>query len=216
MSTTLQRLFDRGGSRSAIWLVVAAACVSLCSAANGRLRIANADAVQVKGAFLYKFAHFVNWPEGTFADSAESIVIGILGKDPFGSFLDRAVAGRRAQKRPLRVRRFAKTEDLETCHILFVSSSQEDELEEIITYLRDRSILTVGDFEGFARRGGAIEFEQRGSHIELLVNLDAVSHVRLALSSRLLRLVNLVADEEQSDVEGSGGRGVQPGRRTVR
>ena len=178
-----------------LWSVSSLVLLSFISPAAGKTPIADSDVIRLKGAFLYKFAHFVTWPDSTFADSAAPIVIGILGEDPFGSFLDRAVAQRRAQERPLRIRRFAKIQNIETCHILFVSSSQASRLDKIVEFLKDRSILTVADFADFARRGGAVEFALLEDHMELRVNIDVVARAQLALSSRRLKLVYIVKDE---------------------
>jgi hypothetical protein len=48
---------------------------------------------RVKAAFLYNFALFTEWPEGTFSDDDSAIVFVVLGEDPFGSILDKTVAG---------------------------------------------------------------------------------------------------------------------------
>lgn len=63
---------------------------------------------QVKAAFLYKFARFVEWPATSFADSTAPLVIGILGEDPFGPMLDQAITGKSVQGRPLQILRFTR------------------------------------------------------------------------------------------------------------
>src|SRR6185295_17077931 len=48
---------------------------------------------QVKAVFLFNFTQFVDWPAQSFADARAPFVIGVLGRDPFGSALDEAVRG---------------------------------------------------------------------------------------------------------------------------
>ena len=47
---------------------------------------------QVKAAYLYKFAPFVDWPANAFPSPASPLVLCVAGEDPFGPMLDRAVA----------------------------------------------------------------------------------------------------------------------------
>ena len=99
----------------------------------------------LKAAFLFNFAQFVEWPAEAFGEGRAPIVIGILGSDPFGRSLDDIVAGETIRSRPLVVRRYQSIEQADTCHILFISSSEAGQLEHVLKTLGRRSVLTVGD-----------------------------------------------------------------------
>jgi hypothetical protein len=146
----------------------------------------------LKAAFLFNFARFVEWPADAFATDATPITIGILGDDPFGRSLDEIVANEAVGSRKLIVRRYASVEDVEACHILFVSASQAGRLEQIVARLGKRSILTVGDTAGFASRAGMIGFEMARSRLKLRINLSAARAARLTISSQLLRQATIV------------------------
>lgn len=147
---------------------------------------------QVKAVFLYNFAQFVEWPPEAFADERAPLVIGVLGQDPFGPDLDAALRGETAANRPLVVRRFANVAEIDVCHILFISGSEWPHIDEVLSALRGRSILTVGDTEGFARRGGMIRFVTERNRIRLRISLDAATRAKLTISSKLLRLAEIV------------------------
>jgi hypothetical protein len=147
---------------------------------------------QVKAVFLFNFSQFVDWPAAAFADRRSPLVIGVLGRDPFGATLDEIVRGETVNGRPLAVRRYESIEQLDTCHILFIERSQVEQFDTIIAALKGRSILTVGDFAGFARRGGIIRFVTVGNKIRLRVNLVAAQQARLTISSKLLRPAQIV------------------------
>jgi hypothetical protein len=147
---------------------------------------------QVKAVFLYNFAQFVDWPAAAFADERAPLVIGVLGEDPFGPDLDAAVRGEIVNNRPLLVRRYRDISQVEACNILFISSSEASHLEKILGALRGRTILTVGDSEDFARRGGMIRFVTDRNRIRLRISLNAVSVGNLTISSKLLRLADIV------------------------
>ena len=115
----------------------------------------------IKAAFLYNFAKFVEWPDETPADTSVPIGVGVLGKDPFGSALD-SINGKTVRDRSLVIKRFETVQDLEFCHILFISSSEEEHLASILESLRDRSVLTVSEAEQFTQCGGNHQTDREG------------------------------------------------------
>ena len=147
---------------------------------------------QVKAAFLYNFANFVDWPDAVFADNDQAIVIGILGEDPFGPDLDAIIKGRKIGNRPLRVQREEYIEDLLDTQILFLSQSEEDYLSEILDELGERPILTVSDIKDAASQGVMIGFVSEGNRVVFEMNLDAAEQADLRISSRLLKLAKIV------------------------
>jgi hypothetical protein len=148
---------------------------------------------QVKAVFLFNFSQFVDWPAAAFADGTSPLVIGVLGDDPFGAMLDEIVRGETVNGRPLVVRRYQSVDQVDTCHILFIGRSQDQHLDQVVAALKDRNVLTVGDFEGFTRHGGMIRFVTVGNKIRLRVNLAAAQQANLTISSKLLRPAQIVA-----------------------
>ena len=149
---------------------------------------------QVKAAFLYNFAKFVIWPQETFPDSISPMTVCILGKDPFGSALE-ALKEKKVQERHLSIRRVAKIEEIERCNVLFVSESEKDNLAAIFVAARKRHVLTVGDMQGFAQAGGIINLFTRESRIRFEINTDAAERSSLKISSKLLRLGEIVREK---------------------
>lgn len=158
-------------------------------------QVATPGEYQLKAVFLFNFAQFVQWPPEVFSAPNAPLVIGILGEDPFGGFLDEAVRNEVIENHPLTVRRFRRVEEITTCHILFVSRSEHGQLERILNSLKGRSILTVGDAETFARRGVMIRFVTEANRIRLRINLAAAESEKLKLSSKLLRPAQIVTTE---------------------
>lgn len=142
---------------------------------------------RVKAAFLYNFTKLVNWPTNAFASSDTPLVIGVLGRDPFGKELDNILAGRKTGGRTIQAARFKSVEEVEDCHVLFISDSERRKLKSIQNVLKDKPILTVGDTKGFVEHG-MIELVKSDETINLRINLDAANQAGLQLSSRLTRL----------------------------
>jgi hypothetical protein len=147
---------------------------------------------QLKAVFLFNFAQFVEWPASAFPGPATPLVIGVLGEDPFGPYLDETVRGETVNDRPLVVRRYRSVEEITTCHILFISRREERRLKGILDSLRGRSVLTVSDADRFATRGGMIRFVTDHHRIRFRINLEAARAASLTLSSKLLRPAEIV------------------------
>jgi hypothetical protein len=147
---------------------------------------------QVKAVFLFNFAQFVDWPADAFPASDAPLVICVLGDDPFGPFLDQTVANERLRGRPFQVRRYQRVDPIPTCHILFISRSTADRPEAILAGLKHRPIVTVSDADGFAQRGGMIRFVTDRNRVRLQINLEAVDAAHLTISSKLLRVAEII------------------------
>ena len=151
---------------------------------------------QIKAVFLFNFTQFVEWPEQAFSEAQAPLVIGVLGEDPFGEILDETVRGEKLNNRPLVVRRYRRVEEITGCHVLFISRSETDRLESIFAALKGRSMLTVGDVESFARRGGMIRFVMENNRTRLKINVEAAKAVGLTISSKLLRPAEIVTQDK--------------------
>ncbi len=145
---------------------------------------------EIKAVFLFNFARFVDWPAKAF-DADAPFVIGVLGEDPFGSYLDETVRGEKVNGRPLTVQRYRRVGEIRACQVLFISRSEADRLEQILASLRGRGILTVGDADDFAARGGMIRLATEKNKVRMRINLDAVKAANLAISSKLLRVAEI-------------------------
>lgn len=145
---------------------------------------------QLKAVFLFNFAHFVEWPPAERPGDNAPFVIGVLGKDPFGSQLDEIVRGEIVGRHPLAIERYPDVARLRNCQILFIPSSELTHLDEILVALKGRSVLTVT--EGPAPRGVVIDLLKEDNRIRLRIDLDAARAGNLTISSKLLRPAEIV------------------------
>jgi hypothetical protein len=152
---------------------------------------------QVKAVFLFNFTQFVVWPMEVYQAADDPLIIGILGEDPFGRALDEAVRGEKIGTHALALRRYRRVEEIEGCHILYISRSEEARLESIFARLKGRTILTVGDSEGFARRGGMIRFVIENNKVRMRINVEEATAVGLTISSKLLRPAEIIGTRKE-------------------
>jgi hypothetical protein len=145
----------------------------------------------LKAAFIFHFAQFVQWPTEALPERTP-LTIGILGEDPFGKSLDEIVANEAVGGHKLLVRRFQDVNQVDSCHILFISLSESSRLDQVLSHLNRRSILTVGESKDFAQRSGMIGFVISEKRLRLAVNLAAANAAKLTISSKLLRQSQIV------------------------
>ena len=147
---------------------------------------------EIKAAFLYNFAKFVEWPAQVLQKSPDTFVIGILGEDPFGRDLDRELEGKTVQDRKIVLKRISTVEEASTCHILFISASSSSRAETILAGVRDLPILTVSDMNRFVQRGGIVEFSVEENRVRFSINTVAAAKADLKVSSQLLKLAKTI------------------------
>jgi hypothetical protein len=164
---------------------------------------------QIKAAFLYNFLMFVDWPKEKMSDDKEPIVLGIIGKDPFGNAFE-PLRDKQAKDRKVIVQRFKgfeelkkdaaelnqTTESIRKCHLLFICSSEEKVLQEIIGSIKNHSVLTVGDMQTFRESDGMIiNLLMEEGKIRFKINVTVAKEEKLRVSSQLLRLAKEVVGE---------------------
>ncbi|NIA02651.1 MAG: DUF4154 domain-containing protein [Planctomycetia bacterium] len=152
-----------------------------------------ADSIEyrVKAAYLYQFTKFVEWPDKEFPDSKTPIRICVLGRNPFGESLD-DFSSKTSQDRTLVVEYLASFQEIQRCHIVFISQSEKKYLSQILQLIEYSPVLTVSDMEGFAQRGGIIGLVIVRGKIRFEINSDASNHAGVKLSSKLLEVATLV------------------------
>jgi hypothetical protein len=176
---------------------ITAAAVLLAAAAGvSNPAFAAPTITEVEAVFLFNFSQFVDWPPQAFSDPGSPIVICVLGSDPFGATLDAVVRGEVVKGRALLVHRYQRVEQLTDCQILFISRSERSYVEPILAMLKGRNVLTVSDLEQFAEEGGVICFALVDNKIRLRVNPQAAQAAGLTLSSKLLRVAQIVPSPE--------------------
>jgi len=152
---------------------------------------------QLKAAFLFNFAKFIEWPEKSFGSPGSPFAVCVIGQDPFGATLDVTLLGKTMGSRAVKIMRFPPGTGLAEarhCQIAFISASERGHFHDVITSLTGVDALLVGDTDGFVASGGTIEFMLEDNHIRFAINPDAAGRADLKVSSKLLALAKIVHD----------------------
>lgn len=146
---------------------------------------ADVSAAEIKAAFVFNFAKFVEWPERAFPDPHSPIQLCVAG-DGLDGHLSR-LDGKEAQGRPLRVRALDQYEPTAGCHILVLANGPGERAQRLQS-LGHSAVLTIADSGDFPREGGMIGLFVIANRVQFSVNLGAAQGAGLKLSSRMLQL----------------------------
>ena len=152
---------------------------------------------QIKAAFLFNFTQFVEWPDHCFANPESRAVIGVLGKDPFGNFLEETIVGETIKKHPLVIQHYTNIDEITNCQILFINVSDKNQLRLINEKLKGKNILTVSDVNNFTKVGGMVRLYINDDKINIQINLEAAKAENLVISSKLLKLAEIVKTDKK-------------------
>lgn len=150
---------------------------------------------EVKAAFLYNFIKFIQFPPSTTPAAGTSIELCIYGDDPFGSALDKVIAGKSIDGHSLTTRRVSNASELKNCQVIFISAQDKSHVRELLESERGSGALLVGESAQFAEMGGHIQFTRDGSKVRFAINPDAAARSGLEISSKLLALASIVHDK---------------------
>jgi hypothetical protein len=153
---------------------------------------------EIKAAFMYNFAKFVQWPEAAFGQPQSPLIMCVIGRDDFGSALD-TIDHKLALQHELRVRRRVRLEDVKSCHILFVPQSEHAHLASILRAVSGASVLTVSDIDRFAEAGGVIGFYDLDNKLQFSINPEQARSSSLHIDSQLLKLAKIVRSDARED-----------------
>jgi hypothetical protein len=147
---------------------------------------------EVKAVFLFNFAQFVEWSPEVLPQADSPIVIGILGKDPFGAYLEETISDELVNGHPLTIKRFSSLKQIARCHILYINPNRSIRIDNVLKVVLGKGILTVSDAGNFAKQGGMIQFIEDDDNVKLRINLNAVKESNISISSKLLSLSEII------------------------
>ncbi len=180
-----------------VWAVVVAPAVFAGTGPQA------ADEYEVKAAFLYNFARFVEWPPEAMPDGNAALRLCVLGEHEFGGYLE-PLEGRLIRGRPVTVIEAtgtsARTKD---CHVIFVSRLVDD-VGKVLSDHAGLPVLTVTETEEPDSARGIInlakswsgppESSRRSFRIVFEVDPAAAEAARLRVGTRLLELALIRSD----------------------
>jgi hypothetical protein len=186
------------GLRPRLWAwllgccLVALALTQLARAQGSGEAVINRE-YPLKALFLYNFGTYVEWPPSAFASETQPFVIGILGSSPVESTLHEIATARQIHGRRIVVEHFASADAVKPCQMLFITRDISAEHRQMaVEKLRHQQVLIVGESQGFALHGAAVNFFIEANKIRFEINVEAAKRHHLKISAKLLALARVV------------------------
>jgi hypothetical protein len=168
---------------------LAALCTPLCAFAKPPGAVSEHE---VKAALLFRVAKFIDWPAEAFTSPSSPFVMCVVGAEaPLRAF--NSLEGKQVNAHPIAVRRVTGDMlDLRQCHAAFFPDDGAADVDYALGKLQGVPVLTVGENEQFARRGGSLALVTREQRVRFTINLQASKRAGLIVSSQLLQLATVV------------------------
>lgn len=146
---------------------------------------------QVKAAFVFNFAKFVEWPESALS-SANVLNLCVTSQDKMTNAL-KLLNQREAQGHVLRVIDITAPEKLEdyACHMLFITDSEQKRQHQWLAKVQNQAVLTIADNLAFIKQGGMISLYTEDSRVQFVVNQSVTQGTGLKISARMLQLARV-------------------------
>jgi hypothetical protein len=155
------------------------------------------DEIELKIALIGRIADFITWPtEAGLDDPHRPLEVVVLGETPLYPNIRKYYENVRIAGHRVYVRAAHDLTDVERPHLLFIAPSYEDRLAEVLAKVRSAPVLLVGDTEGFAQRGVAVNLYPSGEQIRFEVSRRALESHGLRASFRMLSLARLIDDQQ--------------------
>lgn len=155
------------------------------------------DEYQVKAAFLFNFAKFVDWPPAILGSPDMPFTICVRADHAFRETLVNTVAGKTVGGRAIEVVVFSEAGQIGNCRMLFVGSRVDKTTLSILCAagLTSRgvlpAVLTVGDGEGAAVDAMIIRFLMENGKVRFEIDPGAAERAGLHISAKLLSLAQV-------------------------
>jgi hypothetical protein len=147
---------------------------------------------ELKAAFLHNLSKFVTWTPKAFSSDDAPFFLCVLGTNPFGDSLETATVNQKVAEHPIQILKVKNETEAKDCHLVFVSSSEQSKMPNILNFLNNFYILTVGDTEDFIDHGGMIMFVTVEGKVKLVISPDRIIASQLKASAQLLKIAKIV------------------------
>ncbi len=174
---------------------------------------AEKELLAIKANIIRTFLPYLEWPETCFEDRKSPIIIAVVGRDPFGSILEKVFKGQKQGKRSILVQRFPDAKRIGKCHILFVPATEIKNLKAIVAAVKGKNVLLIGDSKDFAVNGGIINFYLKkttgkdGKEVaqtRFEINAEEAKAQKIRISSRILKVADRIVKTKKKKGDEGG------------
>lgn len=148
---------------------------------------------QIKAAYIYNFAMYLQWPAESFQGEKAPFVIGVLGTSPIQKHLETIARAKKVHDREIICRPIEDLDAISDCHLVYLSDAVEDEqINRVVEMCSGKPIVLVGESSDVVTQGGSIRFLLSQNRIRFQIAVQSTRRRGLKISSRLLQVAEVV------------------------
>ena len=136
--------------RVAVVVMGVVSALPVCATAQAAAQPSDMD---VKAAFLPRFARYVTWPPSAAPKNADPFVLCVIGSQSFGNSVEAAAQSQSADGRHILVRKIGSGNAAVGCQIVFVADTALQPAAQVLAAIGKRPVLTVTDGGSGAAKG---------------------------------------------------------------
>lgn len=144
---------------------------------------------KIKSGYIFNLCRYTKWSRKEAPD--EPIIISVLGETSWKNKIN-IPENRKIGQKSVRLRNITQLADIGDSHMLFITGSESHRIEEIVQYVKDKDILTIGDTKGYAEKGVIVNFYTKGLNVLLEINIKAEKTSSVTLAAQLISMSRLV------------------------
>lgn len=149
---------------------------------------------QMKSAFIYNFATFIDWPDSMGKSLTLCVAVPQDAMKYFG-----LLQGKPVGRMTVNVRYLGDGDSADGCRILFVAEPQSDGFDDWLSDVGDEQVLTVAESEDWLKKGVIIDLLLQEKRVVFDVNMEAARGEGIVINSKLLRLARKVYGLDPGD-----------------
>ena len=146
---------------------------------------------QIKSAFIYNLASFVEWPQNN-RTAENTFIIAVLGDDEISHNLELLVRGEKIHGKTVVVKPCSSVIEAGDSHILFIGSTMQESMAQIVEMYDGLSTLVVGDSDAFVNAEGMVNLRRKDNRIKIEININAARKVGIRFNARLLKVAIII------------------------
>lgn len=141
---------------------------------------------EIKAAYLYKFADYVEWPPTVAPQSDEPFTIGVLNAKDMEEALRDLTAKNSIQGRKVVIKHLNQNLSLTGIQMLFIGNEESQSLKSLLEPMQSQPVLTVTESTDALSAGSIINFIPVDERIRFEVSVTHAERNGLKISARLL------------------------------
>lgn len=132
--------------------------------------------------FVYNFTKYIQWPDGSIRDE---FVIGVYGRSPIKEEFEKMGALKKAGEKAIRIIEVNDLKTVDQLHILFVPDDKSGLISDIMTTLRGKPVLVVGERQGLTEKGAGISLFSEQNNVRFEMNSASLAVQKLRVAKAL-------------------------------